>query len=162
MKYVTKLPKELESLEGIIKRCFGKRRKLESEREQTGISQSLVARGRSRVNSLAISLSKKQSVSSTMCALYMRRKSALYSSHEFVPLLLRKSIAIARSEENEANFEASGEGQFVRVTQSMDYTYRSVEMQALSMFEYISIRKLIKATEAKIQALRNERLAIEQ
>lgn len=157
MKYVTKVPREMEGLESIILACFDKRRNRESEQSETGISHAAFSKGRARVNSIAIGLSKKQSVSSTMCALYLRRKHALYTSHDFVPLLLAQSIAIIRLEEHEASFEASGNRHFVRVPQHTDYLYRPKELQELSLMEYLSTMKRIKTTESNIRKLKETR-----
>lgn len=124
MKYVTKVPVEDGQTERILMESFERRVKVENEKTAAGLPISNVAAGRSRVNSMAMSLSRKQQIGAPICALYLRRKISLYSSHEFVALLLAQSMEIIREEDHEAELLPRSDGRIVRASQHVDYSYR--------------------------------------
>lgn len=69
MKYVTKVATENETTEKILMASYERREGIEKEKEASGLPMSAVVSGRSRVNSMAEALSKKQEVGAPMCAL---------------------------------------------------------------------------------------------
>lgn len=82
-----------------------------------------------------------------MCALYLRRKSAVVSSHDFASLWLSQSIAIIRGEEHYANLVAGKDGAFVRAPQHYYFIYRPHCLRGMSLVEFVSRLKRVETTE---------------
>lgn len=114
MKYVTKVHIEVNDLERVLMGCYDRRMSAEQDAAVNGTQITKSSMGRARVNSMAITLSKKQEVSAPMCALYLRRKTSLISSHRFAPLLLAQIMAIIRQEEHETTLVEETSGEFVK------------------------------------------------
>ncbi len=78
LKYVTKVQFEVDSLEGVLFAAYERRKKQEEEKEKSGIPLCVEASGKSRATSMALSMSRRQEISATMCGLYLRRGSAFF------------------------------------------------------------------------------------
>lgn len=103
MKYLTKAFGREHCVERALVSSYERTMKTELDGDNHGIEANHCRSSRSRVNSMAIALSKSQEVPATLCALYLGRKTALYTSHRFDIRLLSQCMAIVRGEEHDGD-----------------------------------------------------------
>lgn len=101
---------------------------------------------------MAMSLSKRQEISAPMCALYLRRKSAMFCSHDFAPLLLAQAMAIVEKKDHSAKFVTSRSGEYVRATQYQEFIHRHESMRSMSLLEFISRHDRVRAPKRTMTA----------
>lgn len=135
MKYVTKVQGIHEGMEELILNYFNKRFEKENSIPEVF---DLGQKGRSRINSISISLSNKFSLPSTLCSLYLRRKSGMYCSHDFVPLLLGQIIAEVQNSSFEVTLGNEENNHITQVSQYTDFCLRPKQLYNLSIIEYVS------------------------
>lgn len=128
----------------------------EMGKEAEGTPMSAISAGRARINSMAISLSKKQEVAAPMAVLFLRRKSAMFSSHDFAPLLLGQTMDSISNEIYDATLVVGVGDQYVRSTQLMDYMYRKESIGSISLLEFVSEFMRIRGKEGMVERVRNE------
>lgn len=158
LKYVTKVQIEVDSVESLLMLSFERRKRKEAELELSGGHCGVSDAGRSRVNSMEITLSKRQEVSTPMCALYLRRKSALFCSHEFASVLLGQAMAIVQNETYVAIFVQREENEFVQATQYHDFVHRHEALHDMSLMEFVSKMQRVKGGKRTMVAAVTENM----
>ncbi len=156
LKYVTKIQNAIDSVEGILMTCFEKRIDRESTHSQEGPPLSPVAAGRGRVNSMSVALCKMQEIAAPMAALYLRRGSAMYSSHDFAPLLLGQAMAVVQNLEHEITLVRTVSGQYMGSHQYNDFYYRHSSLVHMTLLEFVANIQVLKSNKRMQAQLEEE------
>lgn len=98
---------------------------------------TLVARGAGRCMSAARALTGQAEILDTMGCLYIIRGSRVYTSHTFITLFLKQTLAILNADEHVVPVLRVGANQFIGATQYMDYLFRPESLAALSYWEFV-------------------------
>ncbi len=156
LKYVTKVQDTIQSLERVLMTSFERRSEKEQIIRNAGTALSPHAAGRARVNSMALDLSKKQEVPATLAALYLRRGSALFSSHTFASLHLGQAISIVRNIERDVSLVRNSYGAFVGCTQYTHYLFRHHLLREMNLMQFVSELKIKKSTKSSLKSAEDD------
>ncbi len=144
LKYVTKVQNEIQSLQALLLLSCDRRKAKEIEMNHIGEENSPVAVGRARVNSMAVSLSKKQENTAPICALSLRRSSAFFLSNKCAPLLLAQAMRIVQNTEYEVNLVQNAAGQYIGSKQYFDFLYSYEALQNLNLMKFVVHVTIVK------------------
>ncbi len=152
LKYITKCQNEVDSVEGILMASFDRRQQTEKGNEEGGSPMSQKDAGRARVNSMVLSLFKRQEISAPMSALYLRRGSAMFASHGFAPLLLGQALSVLKKAPHESVLYLKKDGDFVPSTQFSQYLYRHRQLKNMCLMKFVSEMKVKKGTKSDFKS----------
>lgn len=138
MKYLTKTPPDVDCVEALALLYFDRSKETEDEHKREGMPLSSKHCGPARFKSLALGMSKMQHILTMMWALYLRRHSCLFSSHDFVTFHLAQTMVILEHQDFEAVLVSNQEGNMIQATQLRDYMYRPAWMSEQSMIAFVT------------------------